>query len=116
MSTAYSGQSNPVSENDKRESGSRSAMGDVKKDAAAIRDDLTVLKDDAMKMGTDAAASAREALRHGRDSVSGVSHSATDSVKEYYKTACTTVRERPLTSIAITLGVGVVIGRLLGRR
>ncbi len=115
MSTAYSSQSNP-SETDKHNSGSRSAMSDVKKDAAAIRDDLGVLKEDAMKMGTDAAAGAREALRHGRESVSEVTHSAGDAAKQYYKSTCSSVRERPMTSIALALGAGVVIGRLLGRR
>lgn len=116
MSTAYSGQANPVSDSDKRDSGSRSAMSEVKKDAAAIRDDLGVLKEDAMKMTTDAAAGAKEALRHGRDSISDVTTSAGDSAKQYYKTTCDTVRERPLTSLALAIGAGVLVGRLLGRR
>lgn len=115
MSTAYSGQSNPTAESDKRDSG-RSAMTEVKKDAAAIRDDLGVLKEDAMKMTSDAAAGAREVLRHGKESVTGVTSSAGDSAKQYYKTTCDTVRERPMTSLALAIGAGVLVGRLLGRR
>jgi ElaB/YqjD/DUF883 family membrane-anchored ribosome-binding protein len=91
-------------------------MSEVKKDAAAIRDDLTVLKDDAKKISSDAVAGAREAIKHGRDSVTGVTGSASDSAKHYYKTTCDTVRERPMTSLALAIGAGVVIGRLLGRR
>lgn len=119
MTTAYTGQSGSkgFSGDDKSRttSQSESNMADIKKDAHSVREDLHQLKEDAGRLTSHAADEIKHGVRQGTQSVSEFAHIATDKVSEYNTAACASIRERPVTSVLMALGVGVILGKLLGR-
>jgi ElaB/YqjD/DUF883 family membrane-anchored ribosome-binding protein len=119
MTTAYTGQSGSkgFSGDDKSRTSnqSESSMTDVKKDAHSVREDFSQLKDDAGKLTSHAAEEVRSTVQQGAQRVSDFAHNATDKVSEYNTAACNSIRERPVTSVLMALGVGVILGKLMGR-
>ncbi|MCC5824446.1 MAG: hypothetical protein LAT64_14285 [Phycisphaerales bacterium] len=80
-----------------RETNSHSAMDDLKRDTAAVREDLSVLKDDAVKATSHAA------------------EHATSTVKEYHSNVCETIRKNPTTSVLVAAGIGVIVGKIISK-
>jgi ElaB/YqjD/DUF883 family membrane-anchored ribosome-binding protein len=119
MTTAYTGQSGSKGfsseEKSRTTSQSESSMTDIKKDAQSIREDLHDLKEDAGKLTSHAAEGVKQSVKDGAQSVSDFAHSTTDKVAKYNTAACESIRERPVSSVLIALGVGVVLGKLMGR-
>lgn len=99
-----------------RESTSRGAIDDLKKDTAAVREDLTHLKEDAVRATAHATEHAMEAVTSGADSAREMAHSASKACKQYHETMCDTVRKNPTAAVLVAAGVGVLAGKLLSKR
>lgn len=98
-----------------RESGSRGAMEDLKKDTAAVREDLSHLKRDAVRATSHATEHAMEAVSSGAESAREMYESAGKTCKQYHESMCDTVRKNPTASVLVAVGVGVLAGKLLSK-
>lgn len=84
-------------------------MQDVKRDAQMIKEDVSAL-------GQDAAAAGVQAYHQAADQVSEYARSFGDSVKQCHATARQNIADRPIATILIAAGVGMVLGRFMGRK
>ena len=116
MHTSQSKSTPGMSDSDSRSSSTHEIKHDLKKDVAAVRDDLSHLKDDAVRAASHTKEQAADALRHGKESVTEMAHSATESCKHYHASMCDSVKKNPTTAVLLAVGVGVIAGRLLHRR
>lgn len=89
--------------------GMRESMQDVKRDAQMIKEDVSAL-------GHDAAAAGVQAYHQAADQVSEYARSFSDSVKQCHATARQNIADRPIATILIAAGVGMVLGRFMGRK
>ena len=91
-----------------RDSGGKQANGDVQRDLEAIRRDLSELRNQLSSLANDTVTAGRDAANAGyraaRDRVDNV----TQTVDEY-------VRDKPLVSLGIAVGLGAVLGAVLRR-
>ncbi|NIZ01990.1 DUF883 family protein [Thalassospira lucentensis] len=93
------------------------AKTDTTADSAKLQADVDMLRKDLAEvtrtlktMGSDAAHSTTQAAAERIREVSG---QARDQIDHARDVAVEHVRDRPLTSVAVTFGVGLLIGRLL---
>ncbi len=81
-----------------------------------LKNDLRTLREDFSKLGKDVVS----ATRHGAESATDAARDAWDVTKEHGVKAKHdvehTIEKHPLAAVAIALGVGVVIGKILDRR
>lgn len=89
---------------------------DLKKDMAAVRDDLAHLKDDAIRAASHTKEQAVDAVRQGTESATEMARSAAECCKEYHQNMCESVKKNPTTAVLLAVGIGVIAGRLLPRR
>lgn len=94
----------------------REGLAEVRRDAGAIKEDLGVLKDDAIAMGTHAAHGAADVVRHGAHAATGAARSLGDSMKDVQSTVKDCIAERPMTTLLVAVGIGLIAGRLLSKR
>ncbi|MDB5366388.1 MAG: hypothetical protein JWM77_2315 [Rhodospirillales bacterium] len=84
-----------------------------------VRDDLTKLSSDianlAASLKDGATDTAREQLAAARDRFERLTEEARSRGEEQLEGLAATIEERPLTSVLIAFGVGVILGRLLDR-
>jgi ElaB/YqjD/DUF883 family membrane-anchored ribosome-binding protein len=116
MHTSQPKSTHGMSDSDTSRSTTHEIKHDLKKDVAAVRDDLGHLKDDAIKAAAHTKEQAAEALRHGKESATEMARSATESCKQYHQSMCDSVKKNPTTAVLLAIGVGVIAGRLLPRR
>lgn len=88
---------------------SNNAAQSVDEDLAALRADLKALKESIADLAKDKSDEVRAKLSETADR-------AVASGKQSAETMQETVRERPITSVAIAFGVGMLIAHLLDRR
>jgi ElaB/YqjD/DUF883 family membrane-anchored ribosome-binding protein len=81
----------------------------VDEDLAALRADLRALKESISDLAKDKGDEVRTKISETADK-------AVASGKQTAETMQETVRERPMTSVAIAFGVGLLIAHLLDRR
>lgn len=81
----------------------------VEEDLAALRADLKALTESISELAKDKGDAVRAKLSETADR-------AVASGKQTAETMQETVRERPITSVAIAFGVGMLIGHLWDRR
>ncbi|WP_417812265.1 DUF883 family protein [Thalassospira alkalitolerans] len=79
-------------------------------DVDALRKDLAEVTKTLRAMGTDTVNSKAQAAAQRVREVSGHARDQFDHARE---AAVEQVRERPLASVALTFGIGMLIGRLL---
>ncbi len=92
----------------------------LKDDAAAaarehgeiLKEDLRALKDDAGA----AAGAARAELEHQAERVQDIARSGGERVQEAHDSMCRAVRKNPTAAVLVTLGAGIMLGRLIGGR
>jgi ElaB/YqjD/DUF883 family membrane-anchored ribosome-binding protein len=84
-----------------------------------VRDDLTKLSNDiaslAAALKDGATDTAREQLAAARDRFERLTEEAKSRGEEHLDNLAATIEERPLTSVLIAFGVGIILGRLLDR-
>ena len=96
---------------------------DLGKRIDALRSDLSALQDDTKGLASDAAGAAthrarelaENALRLAEDTASNVRDDIEAWTQENIDTAREKVREQPLSALAISLGVGALLGALFLR-
>ena len=80
--------------------------------ASAIRDDLRQVKSDVAA----AASTAGDVVQHEAERVMDIARAGSERAGELHESVCNTVRRHPTASLVATLGVGVLIGRLIAGR
>jgi ElaB/YqjD/DUF883 family membrane-anchored ribosome-binding protein len=88
----------------------------VRDDVHAIRDDLSVLKSDATRAARDLAHAGADMARERAGAALDQAKRLGDQFTTSYEKACDFVKERPVTSILIAVGVGAIAARLLTSR
>lgn len=88
-------------------------------DFDTVRDDLTKLSNDiaalAASLKDGATESAREQLAAARDRFERLTDDARTRGEAQLDNLAAAIEERPLTSVLISFGVGIILGRLLDR-
>ena len=84
------------------------SRNDLSSDMNALKKDLAALRDDLAGMATSLGKEAKHRAAAARDSVQ-------ESVQSSLSSAETCVRERPLTSVLVAFGAGVLISKLLSK-
>jgi ElaB/YqjD/DUF883 family membrane-anchored ribosome-binding protein len=84
-----------------------------------VRDDLTKLSNDianlAASLKDGATDAAREQLAVARDRFDALTEQARSRGEEQLEGLADAIEDRPLTSVLIAFGVGIILGRLLDR-
>ncbi len=81
----------------------------IEEDLAALREDLKSLTSSVATLARDGTGAIREGIGTRADQAVASGRQAAETVQE-------TVRERPMTSMFVAFGIGVLIGHLLDRR
>ncbi len=81
---------------------------DLSSDIDALKGDLASLRDDFAGIASTLGTQAKERATAVRDTVQ-------DSVQNSISSAETCVRDRPLTSVLVAFGVGVLVSKLLSK-
>lgn len=115
MSSMQTAQNRPNPQNPDTDR-AKSHIQELKKDAAAVRDDLVMLKDDAVRATSHVAESATNMVRDGSESATELFRNAGATCKKYHGAMSKNVVKHPTASVLAALGAGVLIGRLLGGR
>jgi ElaB/YqjD/DUF883 family membrane-anchored ribosome-binding protein len=98
--------------------GSAATVKDIKKDLQSLRDDVSHLAEqisgELTEGGTEALAQARDRIDNIRQSVNEAllekSHEASNAASDIADAFEETLRNRPLTTLAVVLGLGFVFG------
>lgn len=97
------------------EGGERQTMGNVSGRIQDVRADLSQLRDDLAVTGRDIASAAQAGVSDAREAVVNHMQSAKDRGSDLVDALIERVEERPLASLAIALGTGMVLGMLWRR-
>jgi len=89
-----------------RAAGSTRSIGD---DIAALREDLKALSANVAGLAKEMGETMRAGLESQAERVAASGRQAAENMQD-------AVRERPMTSVFVAFGVGVLIGHLLDRR
>ena len=97
-----------------------SDMDRIKDDLSTLRADFGELVSAAMDMGKHQAGTAKEKLEAGVAHLKKAAYKTAKQARakgeEAVETAQETIAERPLTSVLIAFGAGVLVAKLLDRR
>jgi ElaB/YqjD/DUF883 family membrane-anchored ribosome-binding protein len=78
---------------------------DLRKAIASLKADMASLRDDLKRTGEHAAGRARAEARTAKDALEARMQATANSMEQQ-------VLERPLTSVALAFGVGLLVGKL----
>jgi ElaB/YqjD/DUF883 family membrane-anchored ribosome-binding protein len=84
--------------------------------ARSIEEDLAALRDDVKNLSASIAALARQKTGEVMDELSYRTDQALETGRQAAETVQDAVKERPMTSVCVAFGIGVMIGHLLDRR
>ena len=85
------------------------------KDVQELKREYASLKSDLAKMSESLSSLARDGMAEGREKVRGAARHSREQAREAWGAIESEVEERPITSLAVALGVGFVLGKLLSR-
>lgn len=91
---------------------SKSSRQDLSEAASHIREDLTSLREDAH----EAIGAASNCAKHGLDSAVELAKVSGTKAKAVHGSLEDRVKKHPTSAVLITLGAGVLLGRLIARR
>lgn len=80
-----------------------------------LRKELDGLKSDMGDIAETLGKIARGSAEHGRERIKGAADYSRQQAREALGTVEKEVEERPLTSLAVALGIGFVLGRFIDR-
>ena len=84
--------------------------------SGGLREDFKTLKTDVAHAGVEIAHDAKMVATDVKDAVVETATEYGDQAAEYHATMCRTVRKYPTTAVLVSLGAGILLGRLLGGR
>lgn len=85
------------------------------KDIKELKDEYASLKADLAEMSESLSSLARDGVAEGREKVRGAARQSRKQATEAWSAVENEVEERPLTSLAIALGIGFILGKVLSR-
>ena len=80
-----------------------------------LRKELDGLKSDMADIAETIGKIARSSAEHGRERIRGAADYSRQQAKEALGTVEKEIEERPLTSLAVALGMGFILGKLIDR-
>ena len=87
----------------------------VENDLKELKSEYASLKSDIGEMSKTLSKLGRDGLAQGRDRVYSATEQSRERAKETWGKFEHEIEERPITSLAVALGVGFVLGKLLSR-
>lgn len=85
------------------------------KELQELRDEFAELKKELSGIGKTVSQLAHSVTDEGRDRLRAAAGRSRDQVRETWGAFEHEIEERPMTSIAIALGIGFILGKLLDR-
>jgi ElaB/YqjD/DUF883 family membrane-anchored ribosome-binding protein len=87
----------------------------TEKDLKELRKEYASLKSDIAKMSETISKLSHDGLAEGRKRVRSAARQSGERARETWGAVENEIEERPVTSLAIALGAGFVLGKLLSR-
>ncbi len=85
------------------------------KEIQELRDELKALKDELSKMGGTVANLARVAPREGKEHLSALARHSQERTRQAHEMLEEKIEHHPMSSVAVALGAGFILGKLLDR-
>lgn len=85
------------------------------KDIKELRQEYASLKNDLAEMSETLSDLARNGISEGRAKVRGAARKSRKQAREAWSAVEDEFEDRPITSLAVALGLGFVLGKLLSR-
>lgn len=85
------------------------------KELQELRDEFAELKKELSGIGKTVSQLAHSVTDEGRDRLRAAADRSRDQVRETWGAFEHEIEERPMTSIAVALGIGFILGKLLDR-
>lgn len=87
----------------------------TEKELQELRDEFKQLKDELSGIGSTVRQLAHSASDEGRDRLRSAADQTRQQARETWSSFEQEIEERPMTSIAVALGIGFILGKLLDR-
>lgn len=87
----------------------------TEKDIKELRQEYASLKSDLSEMSETLSSLARDGVAEGRERVRGVAKQSRKQAREAWDVVENELEDRPITSLAVALGIGFVLGKVLSR-
>lgn len=87
----------------------------TEKDLKELKDEYASLKSDLAKMSDTLSKLAQDSTNEGRARIRSAARHSRDQAKETWGTLENEIEQRPVTTLAVALGLGFVLGKLLSR-
>lgn len=94
----------------------RASLGELKKDFTDVQRDLGKMKSHAIDYASSAAGTAAATAKHGAEAAMDAAKKASDHAKQAHTEMCNFVRQRPMVSVLLAIGVGAIVTRVLSSR
>lgn len=85
------------------------------KELKELKEEFSALKSELSKISKTVSHLAKSATDEGRSRIRATADQSREQVRETWGAFEKEVEERPMTSIALALGVGFILGKVLGR-
>ena len=87
----------------------------TEKELKELREEFAALKEEFSKIGHTVSQVARSASDEGRDRLRDAAEHSRQRARQTWGAFEQEVEERPMTSLAVALGIGFILGKLLDR-
>lgn len=87
----------------------------TEKDLEELKSQYASLKSDLAEMSKAVSTLTRDGVAEGRKRVRGAADQGREQARETWGVVEHEIEERPITSLAVALGVGFVLGKLMAR-
>lgn len=87
----------------------------TEKDIKELRQEYASLKSDLSEMSETLSSLARDGVAEGRERVRGAAKRSGKKAREAWDVVEHEVEDRPITSLAVALGIGFALGKVLSR-
>lgn len=87
----------------------------TEKELQELKDEFSALKSELSEIGNTVSQLAKAVTDEGRDRIRAAADQSRKQARETWGAMEKEVEERPMTSIAVALGIGFILGKLLDR-